>query len=103
MLLSIVRGEKICAAIRPLALLLPCPSGNTCDVGERPPAKGGDSLPGPFQRASRASDEYAAVRPEEEGNGRGTTEWEPDVATKGNCMRGIIPGREGMEERAGAR
>jgi hypothetical protein len=43
------------------------------------------------------------VRPEEEGNGSGTTEWEPDVATKGNCMRGIIPEREGMEEIAGAR
>jgi hypothetical protein len=98
MLLSIVRGEKIGAAIRPLALLLLCLSGNTCDVGERPPTKGGDSLPGPFQRASRASDEYAAVLPEEEGNGGSTTGWEPDVATKGKLHEGIIPEREGMEE-----
>jgi hypothetical protein len=56
MLLSIGRGEKICAAIRPLALLLLCLSGNTCDVGERPPAKGCDSLLGPFRRVSRASE-----------------------------------------------
>jgi hypothetical protein len=63
-----VRGEKICVAIRPLALLLLYLSSNTCDMGERTPAKGGDSLPRLFQRASRASDEYAAVLPEEKGN-----------------------------------
>jgi hypothetical protein len=88
MLLAIVRGEKICATVRPLALLLLYLSGNTGDVGERQPAKSGNSLPGPFQRASRASDEYASVLLEEEGNDAAPRSGSQTLPQKENCMGG---------------
>ena len=88
MLLINLAGRKFCAASRPLALLLLNLSGNACDVGERPPAKGGDSLPGPFQGVSRASGEYAAVLPEEEDHDTVPRSGSQTLPQKENCMGG---------------
>jgi hypothetical protein len=62
------RVEKICAAIRPLALRLLYIPGNARVAGERQPAGGGHSLRRLFQGTSRTTGESAAVLPGEGDN-----------------------------------